>query len=523
MSNTNDIQEHLNDEEEYAKQRGEQQQTERQNRVERVILEEEFKPLSVSGETTFLPSIIFPNTDRRVTLEETSKHFNVFHTITGTVTDPNSKEDQERFRDTINGILDETRLYTRSRICKERDISACRNWEWKVNGKLVNSYEDIELVLSTKWTSGRATMIEQCFQLMHGMYQTKKASAWFCEGLQGFMQLKRIKLYTIERDGSRKILPNNNLGRLMSFAKQARAKTNRDRNKTLKKYQGITIFSGQRSRGKKQHPNSKPVRMYDYGCDGFYIEDRVEPRNASATIKSLLEDGHTKNELISIINSVDDGKSAKIPKTVSVKMANQVARTSATKQDINETIEERGMNTEQVDFQKTNEEFQRALMGDGEGGLNISRNELDGIKFDLLGEHVDIVDTQQGGQASTKPTGRTSTQENNTTAGSSTYNKKNDNDNSSKQSQDNNSSSVSTVTEYSSGTTNNQGKKNFKQLVENLKPKPKKQRVKKPKEKKKPTKGIRSSPRRSPGKNDDGTEGDKDGTEHSTARRSLKV
>ena len=287
-------------------------------RISRMVLTEEFQPLSKSRRTIFLPSRIFPNTDRRITMEESNTIFESLHEITGRVCDKNSEADRKELRDALNSVLEETRRYTRTRICQPKEVEACRHWEWKTNGRLVESNDDIDAVLSSTWEANKATMINQCHTLMHGLYQSKSAIGWFSEGLQHFLNLKKIKLYKTDAHGNKKILEENNVGRLLSFVKQARTKSNRDRNATLKRFQGIQIFSGKRAKFAKDHTNRKPVNKFDGGCHGYYIETESRPQNAKKTLASLLSEGHTEEELVEIMRQIKKERSTSIPATVHV-------------------------------------------------------------------------------------------------------------------------------------------------------------------------------------------------------------
>ena len=286
-------------------------------RIARVVLREEFRPLNQAGNTIFLPSNIFPNNDRRVTVEETNEIFDTLHLITGRVCNRENEDEQRELHTIINSILDEARRYTRTRICQKRDVEACQHWEWKVNGRIVESYKDIDEVLKSKWTTTRGTMIQQCHTLMHGMYQTKKSVGWFSEGVQGFLDLKKIKLYKTKPSGEKVLLERNNVGRLLSFAKQARAKINRERNNLLSRYQGIKIFSGKRARVTKNHTNKKQVNKFDGGCDGYYIDSTDAKEHARSTLASLLSDGHTEEELVEMLDVLKRNKKS-LPTTNAV-------------------------------------------------------------------------------------------------------------------------------------------------------------------------------------------------------------
>ena len=489
-----------------------------------VMMQQEFLPLNKEGKTIFLPSKLFPNIDKNVTVNDTKNHFEILHHITGTVCDERSEQDQEKLRDIINGILDEVRKYTRSRICKEREIEACRHWEWRVEGNLVNSYEDIDEVLRSKWVTGRADMIEKCHTLMHGMYQGKKAITWFSEALQRYLDLKRIKLYTTEKDGTRKILPQQNLGRLLSFAKQARARTNRDRNKTLQKYQGIMIFSGKRSSAKKKHANTKPVNKFDVGCDGYYIDSTDNQDTLTDSLEMLLKEGNSKADVMSALNQIEDRRVARIPNSVSV--SNSTRKRNPPSR-IDRIIQEQLLSDEQ--YKQEEETFKAALMGDGEPKMDDSQDPFESLALDLhmVGTHVADQSPKKKRAEKTKKKENTvvkpwrsakspsrSVQPRTTTSPTSSVG--------------NDSSGGSTVTEISlsSVSTANRGHKNLAQLKAALKPKQNKKKKQKPKQKKSLTPGSRQSKRLTPE-----SKGDKvpnDNGKHnmktqSTARRTLEV
>ena len=518
-------------------------------RIAKLVTREEFRALSRSGSTIFLPSTIFPNNDRRVTIEESNMVFDTLHLITGRVCSRDSEEDQRELHCIVNSILDEARRYTRSRICQQKDVEACQHWEWRMKGRIVESYADINEVLKCKWTTNRATMIQQCHDLMHGMYQTKKSIGWFSQGLQGFLDLKRIQLYKTNRAGERVILERNDVGRLLSFAKQARAKINRDRNSILWRCQGIQIFSGKRGKLAKNHHNRTPVNKYDGGCDGYYIDNGNKDEHAKNTLATLMSSGHTNDELIEMLNKmktaneattttpvvvqhgrtqeeqttiqrIEDGtvlqhntnnqaNTASIPKTVEIQHRRTKVQGSTTEHNLLQTSVQQQTKEE---YEAEGRAFINALRDNGKEKDTKRNDELDTLSLDLQTETHHLVDE--------RPTAAGLKEDK-----SDAERKKN----SPTRNNDNASSSEATDTDVSSAAVSptNLRQKNMIQLKNLMKPKPKpKNKQKKKGETKEPKQGTRRSPRGSPSTMEAETKGNKKMNstgKTSTARRALQV
>ena len=510
------------------------------DRIADVIVEEEFLPLSKTKEIIFLPSNFFPNTHRKLTMDQTAKVFDVYHKITGRVGDKNSDEEQLYLNEVMNGVLEEARRYTRTRICKARDIAACRHWEWRVDNKIVTNYNDIDQVLSSRWATTRATMIRQCHSLMHGMYQSKKAAGWFSEGIQQFLDLKKIQLYTTDKNGTRNTVPKNCVGTLLSFAKQARTKINKGRNNTLRRYQGIMIFSGKRGNGIKTHKNKKPVSIFDGGCDGYYIETNLENQGARQTLQTLLSEGHTKAHLIEILQSIDEGATTQVTVTVPDSVSIAHITTNDASNPLDALIKQRFSQPSASTFYNEEDEIQAVLEG---GAVTKKPNErdLDSMTLDLNHQGDDQFDHKQKANTRT-PTMKATDQRqlilDSRTPGDGLDSKnisKDDETSSGAQgggldskqnSEDDQESNGSTVTEVSANYLGTVAQKNLRQMSDTMKPKPKPAPIRKPAAKKIFRQGTRQSHRRSPeGSDKDEGFNNKEGgqIDHVKARRSLQV
>ena len=474
-------------------------------KITELVVTEEFQPLSRARKTIFLPSTIFPNTDRRITQEEANSVFHTLHEINGRVCDEKCEADRKELRDALNSVLDETRRYTRTRICQPKEVEACRHWGWKTNGRLVESNDDIDAILRSKWETNKATMIIQCHTIMHGLYKSKRSIGWFSKGLQRFLNLKRIKLYTTDAHGNKKILEENNVGRLLSFAKQARTKTNRDRNSSLNRFQGIQIFSGKRAKFATDHTDRKQVNPFDAECHGYYIETKSRPNNAKKTLASLLSEGHTEKEILELIREIKREGVASIPATVNVNEAETQEDTRPPKAV--------GKRMSSGSTQKKNSReayeaeelaFKNALKGGTDGAevdsLSLDLEMDDDILLGPLSPTKIVMDKQMNIRKEDSPRG----------------------------SNGNASSDGGTETDYSSSVSpNNVRQKNINQLQHFLKPKEKKKEQKKGTQKKKEaTQGTRRSPRNSTVNHDSSKEckGDVElPNKTPTARRALQV